>query len=319
MTGDAEMEFLDRSLFVCSTLGLLSLVACSGGSSQSAGQAAGSAAPSSAAASSPASSSTAAPTSTAGTQPVAGSSPSSPGSPTPPAKVQRTWQTDVLLFTGDGTWATEVTNLEGIFAANGATYQEVTSAQLNAMTESQLAQFGTLLFPGGDGSTEANSLTAATHELLRTVVQQDGVGYVGFCAGAFIAVAPTPAAGQDVTYGLGIENGALLGYYYLENQGTDIAMTLESFPDGSTKDLLYYGGPVFPNTAGTVVAKYPDGNSAISEMFSGNGYVVLSAVHPTATLTTLSDLGVTSTDGIHQDLAWKLIYAAMHQQPLPTF
>jgi glutamine amidotransferase-like uncharacterized protein len=230
----------------------------------------------------------------------------------------RTWKIDALLFAGSGTWGTEVTNLKNILNAHGASYQVVTSAQLNAMSVDDLAQFGLLIFPGGSGGTEAGSLSSQAHANLREAVQSRGVNYIGFCAGSFIAQAPAPAPGQDVSYGLGIVNGPVLDYYYLENQGTDIAMTLLTFAGGATQDILWYGGPVTPNISGGVIAKYPDGNPAITELWSGNGFVILSGVHPTADQATLTAMGVSSSDGTHQDTAWNLIYSALHQQALPA-
>ncbi len=235
----------------------------------------------------------------------------------PPSAPARSWSTDALVFAGSGVWGTEVTSLEQVLTSNGATFQEVSSAQLDAMSVDDIAKFGILIFPGGSGGTEAGSLSADTHARLREAVQQRGVSYIGFCAGAFIGQAPAPAAGQDVSYGLGVVNGPVLDYYYLENQGTDIAMTLLSLPDGSTKDILWYGGPVTPNSG--VIAKYPDGNPAISEIWSGNGLVILSGVHPSATAATEASLGVTSSDGVHLDFLWQLINGALHQQPLPAF
>ena len=237
----------------------------------------------------------------------------------PAANVARNYSTDALVFAGGGTWSSEVSSIESILTSNGASYQEVSSAQLDAMAAPDLAKFGLMIFPGGAGGTEAASVSATTHANLRQAVQQEGVSYLGFCAGSFVAVAPAPVAGGDVSYGFGVVNGPELGYYQLENQGTDIAMTLESFPDGSSEDILWYGGPVTPNVSGGVLAKYPTGDPAISQMWSGNGFVVLSGVHPTATQAMLSSVGMTSTDGIHTDLAWKLMNAALHQQPLPAF
>ncbi len=245
-------------------------------------------------------------------------SPSQPSSQPPASAASRTWTTDVMLFAGSGTWGTEVSNLENIMQAHGTSYQVVSSAQLDAMSVDQIAQFGLLIFPGGAGGTEAGSLSAQTHANLREAVQVRGVSYLGFCAGSFIAQAPAPAPGQDVSYGLGVVNGPELDYYYLENQGTDIAMTLLTFADGSTQDILWYGGPVTPNTSGGVIAKYPDGNPAITELWSGNGFVILSGVHPTADQATLSAVGMSSSDGTHQDTAWNLINAALHQQALPA-
>jgi glutamine amidotransferase-like uncharacterized protein len=233
--------------------------------------------------------------------------------------VQRNYSTDAMLFVGDGTWASEVSSIENILQSHGATFQEVDTAQLNAMSATDLAQFGLLIFPGGEGGTEAGNLTTQAHANLRAAVQQEGVSYLGFCAGSFIAAAPAPAPGRDVSYGLGVVNGPVLDYYYLENQGTDIAMTEETFANGTQADILWYGGPVTPNVPGGVIAKYPDGNPAISEMWSGKGFVVLSAVHPTATPAILDALGMSSTDGTHEDIAWNLMNAALHQQPLPAF
>lgn len=250
---------------------------------------------------------TAAPSSLAASEPVT------------PNATPRSWQTDVLLFTGPGTWSSEISSLENILTSHGATFQAIGATELNAMTVDQIAQYGLLIFPGGEGGTEAGALSAETHAHLREAVQSRGVSYLGFCAGAFIAVAPAPQGNQDVSYGLGVVNGPLLQYYYLESQGIDIAMTEESFADGAQADLLWYGGPVTPNTPGGVIAKYPTGDPAISEMKSGNGFVILSAVHPTATQTLLNELGMTSTDGTHTDIAWNLIHGALYQAPLPAF
>ena len=98
-----------------------------------------------------------------------------------------------------------------------------------------------------------------------------------------------------------------------------VQMTLHSFADGTTKDILWYGGPVTPNTPHGVVARYPDGNPAISEMWSGNGFVILAGGHPTATTATLTALGVHSSDGAHQEVAWDMIQAALTQVPMGAF
>ena len=249
--------------------------------------------------------------------PVSGSSPVSPVSTLPPSK--RVYSTDVLLFVGTGTWSDEVSSLKNILSTNGATFQAVSSAQLNQMTSAQLVKFGMILFPGGSGGTQADGLTAQTHARLRDAVQKAGVGYFGICAGAFIAAAPAPSPGGDVSYGLGVVDGPVLDYYYLENQGTDVAMTLLDYADGSTDDVLWYGGPMTQEIAGGVIARYPDRSPAISQMASGNGFVILSGPHPTATQAMLSSLGVSSSDGLHLDLTWNLISAVLNQAPLPAF
>lgn len=248
--------------------------------------------------------------------PVSGAPAPQPGTASPPTAgaPARAWTTDAMVFAGDGTWGVEVSSIENILSTNGATYQEVDSPTLDAMTVDQLASFGLLIFPGGEGGTEAGSVSAQTHANLREAVQSRGVSYLGFCAGSFVAVAPAPAAGQDVSYGFGIVNGPILNEW--PGTSADYEMQLESFPGGSSVNLLWYGGPITPNSG--VIAKYPTGDPAISEMWSGNGFVVLSGVHPTATQAILDSLGVTP-DTPDTTLAWQLMYAALHQAPLPTF
>jgi len=228
----------------------------------------------------------------------------------------RSYTTGVLVFTGDGTWGTEIGDLEAMLDAHGVTYQEATSAQLDAMSAQDMATFGVIYIPGGEGGTEADDTLPQTHANLRTAVQQLGVSYVGFCAGAFVAVAPAPTGGGDVSYGFGVVDGPVLDYYTGPGSDLEYEQTLESYPDGTTENILWYGGPVTPETG--VIARYPTGDPAISEMWSGKGLVLIGGVHPDLSQATLDDLGV-SPDTPAQDIAWKIFQAALTQQPLPTF
>jgi glutamine amidotransferase-like uncharacterized protein len=240
--------------------------------------------------------------------------PESPLPEYPPAT--RVFTTDALIFAGTGTWAAEVSSLKAILSTNGASFQSVSSAELNAMSVEQLASFGVLIFPGGYGGQQAASLTATAHAHLREAVQERGVGYVGFCAGAFIAVAPAPQVGQDVSYGLGVADGAVMDYYYLENQGVTAQMTIQTFADGSTRDILWYGGPVTPGGSGQVVARYPNGDPSISQLESGAGLVIVSGGHPAAPTSSKSGLGLSDSDGTDFDITWTLIRAAMLHEPV---
>lgn len=236
----------------------------------------------------------------------------------------RTFKTDILLFNGDGVWSPEVASLRGIFAAHGASFDEVSSSELNAMSAEEMARYGTFVWPGGLGGTQSSSLSRVTKDNIRKAVRELGTSYIGFCAGAFVAVAPTPAEGKSPSYGISIVDGPELPYYYLEaemerNGETDIAMTMETFADGTTRDLVWYGGPVVTSDAHSVIAKYPNGDAAISQMWSGKGWVILSAVHPTAPQSVRDTYGLDDADGVDLDLAWKLIEAAIHQSELPTF
>lgn len=242
----------------------------------------------------------------------------------PVVRGARSFSTDILLYNGSGVWSPEVSSLRSIFAEHGATYDEVSSSELNAMSAEDLAKYGAIVWPGGLGGTQSASLTIQTKDNLRAAVREAGVGYIGFCAGAFVAVSPTPAEGKAPSYGLSIVDGAELPYYYLEAEyersgATDITMTLESFADGTQRDLVWYGGPVVTAGENSVIAKYPNGDAAISQMWSGNGWVILSAVHPTAPQSVRDTYGLNDSDGMDLDLAWKLIDAAVHQQALQTF
>jgi glutamine amidotransferase-like uncharacterized protein len=227
----------------------------------------------------------------------------------------RAYTTGALVFSGSGTWSSEVTSIETILQANNVTFQDVGDDALNAMTVDQLGQFGMLVFPGGEGSEEAEGLTAQTHANIRQAVQQNGVSYLGFCAGSFIAVAPAPAAGQDVSYGLGVVNAPLLNEWSGAGDA-DYVLQEDTFSDGSQANLLWYGGPVVPNT--NVIAKYSTGEPAINEQMSGNGLVVLSGVHPTADQAILDALGMTPDTG-DTAYAWTLMNAALTQTMLPHF
>lgn len=237
----------------------------------------------------------------------------------------RAYVTDALIFTGTGSWSAEVTSLKSILSGNGATYETATSAELNAMSLDELEQFGTIIWPGGYGNQMSDSLATSTITKVRTAVRERGVNYVGFCAGSFVAVSPTPADGARPEYGLSIVNGSRLKYYYLEQEfvdkgkaSQDWTMTNYSFADGTERAVLWYGGPVTPDVSGHVVARYPNGDAAITQLWSGNGLVLLSAGHPTASNAIYSSFGLTDPDGLDHDIAWKLIRAAVTQRPLQS-
>lgn len=241
------------------------------------------------------------------------SSPTSGTTGGPTSTPVRNFTTDVMVFTGSGTWSTEIADAETLLTSHGASYQEVTSSQLDAMTTTDLANFAVLFFPGGEGGTEAESVSATTHANLRTAVQSLGVSYVGFCAGAFIAVAPAPAAGGDVSYGFGIVDGPILNEYAGPGTNADYEQTLDTFANGTTQNILWYGGPITPNSG--VIAKYPTGDPAISEMWSGNGLVLIAGLHPDLSQASLDSLGVTP-DTPATDTAWEIFNAAITRTPI---
>jgi hypothetical protein len=228
---------------------------------------------------------------------------------TPPVnRPPRSFSTDALVFGGTGVWAPELPSVEAILDEKGVTYRTVTSSELNAMSVDELDDYGIIVWPGGNGALQAGSLTAESKAKIRQAVRERGVGFVGFCAGSFLALET-----------MHVVDGPDLEYYFLELQGTPWAMTMNAFADGTKRDLVWYGGPVTPELKGGVVARYPNGQASITETWAGNGFVVLSGPHPAAPQSIRGEFGLSDSDGLDLDLAWTLIEAALQEKMLPAF
>jgi hypothetical protein len=227
-----------------------------------------------------------------------------------------------LIFNGDGTSPTDEQSLVSIAQSYGLKTQAVTSAQLEAMTASQLASYPLIIWPGGDSSTMSASLDAGTRERVREAVVNAGVNFVGFCAGAWIAIGPDLDPEGQPYWGLAIAPYAYVTEYYPDGPGTTepvAAMVMSSFGDGTSRDLVWWGGPFLPTIPNAVVSKYPDGTAEMVELQAGNGFVVLSGVHPEAPEDWRTEENLVDTDGLDFDIAWKLMDAALTRTRLPTF
>lgn len=241
-------------------------------------------------------------------------------SPAPdPSAPPRTFDTQVLLFNGTGISTSDWQSVEQILIGNGYSYKLVDSPGLDAMSPVEIASFGTMIFPGGYSSTITSGLKGQTRINIRNAVLNNGVGYVGFCAGAGTAVSPSPAVGQAPSFGFSLLNGPILDEYLPNGQEPTAAMVTVSFADGATRDLIWVGGPITPNWAGGVVGRYKTGDPAFSQAFAGRGLVEISGPHPEAPSGWPAGYGLTDSDGVDHDIAIKMINAAIHGQPLPTF
>jgi glutamine amidotransferase-like uncharacterized protein len=248
-----------------------------------------------------------------GTAPISsGTLPVSAGATSVPTAVpaSRSWVTDALVFNGTGTSASDTASVVNILTTHGLTHKTVTSAQLNALSAADLRSYGLIIWPGGVAKQQNDSLTAVTLNRVYSAVHDDGVGYVGFCAGAF-------EAGNYGSWGLGLTSQGF-DYYQLESQGVVTAMVDATFANGSVRSLVWYGGPQL-NGFGKIVAKYADGNPAIAEDEVGKGYVVLSGPHPEAPQGWRDGPGLTDRDGLDYDIALELFKAALHHVPLSSF
>jgi glutamine amidotransferase-like uncharacterized protein len=90
----------------------------------------------------------------------------------------------------DGVWEDDVTALEALFTAYGFTWQRVDASAIahGALGSGTKRRFRALVEPGGWAYTRDASLGVSGVARLRSFVSSGGA-YVGFCAGAWAAVA----------------------------------------------------------------------------------------------------------------------------------
>lgn len=216
---------------------------------------------------------------------------------------------DVLLYVGAGATSGSIASLKKQIINLGLSYTTANSAQINAMTRQQFATYKLIAWPGGNSITAGNSLTKATTTNIHNAVVYDGVSYIGFCAGAFMAA----KSSRYNTFNLASTG---FGFY---KQGAIETVSL-TFPSGSPMDVVYWDGPELRGF-GEALADYPDGDAAIAQGFLGpnSGFVVLTAVHPEAP-PTWSVAGYTvEKAAIANAYARVLITAAINKTPLPHF
>lgn len=221
---------------------------------------------------------------------------------TPPAAT-------ILVFDGAGVSSNGARAVEDILTTAHLDYATADSAQLNAMSDTQLRAYRLLIVPGGNFLDMGNSLTEATAAKLRSAVE-NGTNYFGICAGAFLAgYFPPPYRAFDLTAGV--------KFHFYPLVGRKAVVRIAS-PDGRTLDQYLENGPQLSGW-GTVVARYPDGTPAIAEGMFGRGHVLLSGVHPEAP--EVWRRGLTFTTTVDEDRAYteKLIDAALHGQDLPHY
>ena len=179
----------------------------------------------------------------------------------------------VLLFNGTGT-DDDVLAVESVLNTLKLKYATANSSQLNAMTETKLKAYKLLIVPGGNSDTIANNLSKATRAMVRATVQNDGLHYLGICAGGFFG-------SYQYGNGLDLTSGVWFNVWPNNGKGTGMEAVPISFPKSSTLDIYWHDGPETSGW-GYIVAKYPDGTAAIAEGAYGKGFAILSGVHAEA-------------------------------------
>jgi len=218
----------------------------------------------------------------------------------------------ILLFTGTGTSPGDIAALETILDTNHLDYATVSSAELNAMAEEEVRRYRLLIVPGGNFVDMGKSLTPTTTANIRNGVQS-GLNYLGICAGAFLAGSfPQPYNSVNLT------SGVQFGFYAVASRGvrkTAVAITVAG---GPTLDQYWEDGPQLSGW-GAVVAKYPDGTPAVVQGTSGNGWVILTGVHPEATESWRRGMTFSTPSSTDNAFAATLIQAALNRISLSHF
>lgn len=199
--------------------------------------------------------------------------------------------------------------LQAILGSMNLKYDLANSAQMNAMTKAQLSSYKLIVFPGGNSVDMGNSLSKTTTANVKAAVATYGVSYIGFCAGAFMAESSN-------IYNVFNLAGTWFDFY----NSSLVDMVWTTFPDGSRRDLVYWQGP-YIRGFNSVIAKYPNGLTAIAQGQVGKGFVVVSGVHPEAPSDWRYGMPSTDSDGVNADVTYaaNLIAAAYTKTMLPHY
>lgn len=217
----------------------------------------------------------------------------------------------VLLFNGTGTSASDVAAVEAILSANGLTYSTANSSQLNNMTEAELTAYKLLIVPGGDSVTIGNNLKSSTTTNIHNAVVNDGLHYLGICAGGFFG-------GYSIYNGLNLTSGVWFNFYADHFKEIDKAAVEISNSDSGKLDQYWQEGPELSGW-GSIVGKYPDGTPAVVEGKSGSGWVILSGIHPEAPSIWRYGMKFTTSVTVDNDYAGTLVTAALNGTSLPHY
>jgi glutamine amidotransferase-like uncharacterized protein len=210
---------------------------------------------------------------------------------------------NVLLFNGTGTNANDVAAVEQVLHEAGLTWARADSRQLGAMTPAQLRGYHLLIVPGGNFEQMGNGLTPATASNVRGAVQ-DGLNYLGICAGAFIA-------GNSPYNGFNLTSGVRFPFYGSESRGIRKAAVQITTADGSSLEQYWEDGPQLTGW-GEVVARYTDGTPAVVQGKVGGGWVVLLGTHPEAPESWRRGLGFTTSGDSSRGYAAGVVLAALN-------
>jgi glutamine amidotransferase-like uncharacterized protein len=216
----------------------------------------------------------------------------------------------ILLFDGTGVSRGSVAALRAVLEANHMAYTTLSSSDLDRMDEAALRQHQLLIIPGGNFVNIGNGISKDAALRIRGAVQH-GLSYLGVCAGAFIA-------GDSPYNGINLTSGARFRFYSVEARGVRKAAVWITSADGTKLEQYWEDGPQLSGW-GEVIARYPDGAPAIVQGKVGDGWVVLTGVHPEAPEKWRRGMSFTTPASVDNEYAATLIRVALQRKPLPHF
>ena len=216
----------------------------------------------------------------------------------------------VLLFNGSGTSPNDAAALESILREHRFRYATADSRQLDGMSGAQLRSYRLLIVPGGNFEQMGNDLSAVATAKVRSAVGA-GLNYLGICAGAFLA-------GNSPYNGLNLTSGVRFSFYSAEGQGVRKAAVDITIAGSSPLGQYWEDGPQLTGW-GEVVAKYPDGTPAIVEGNFGDGWVILTGIHPEAPESWRNGLVFAAPATVSRRYAATLIEAALNRRTLEHY
>jgi glutamine amidotransferase-like uncharacterized protein len=216
----------------------------------------------------------------------------------------------VLLFNGTGTSPNDVAAIETLLEKSRISYSTASSAQLDEMSAARLRTCRLIIVPGGDFTRIGIGLKKDTSAKVRDAVQY-GVNYLGICAGAFFA-------GRSPYNGLNLTSGVQFGFYSAEGRGVRKAAVLISGAGTPTLEQYWEDGPQLTGW-GAVAGRYPDGTPAVVQGQFGDGWIILTGVHPEAPESWRGGMDFTTPASVDHAYAVTLIRSALERRPLPHF
>jgi glutamine amidotransferase-like uncharacterized protein len=216
----------------------------------------------------------------------------------------------ILLFDGTGASRGSVAALRAVLDTNHLPYTTLNSAELDRMSQEELRQHRLLIIPGGNFVEMGNGISKAATLRIRDAVRE-GLSYLGVCAGAFIA-------GDSPYNGINLTSGTRFRFYSMEEKGVRKAAVWITSADGTKLEHYWEDGPQLAGW-GEVIAKYPDGTPAITQGKVGDGWVILTGVHPEAPETWRRGMDFTTPASADNKYAAELIRAALQRMPLGHF